>query len=131
MKRIFLIIVFFLSHRIVYADRPFWTEKASYIDGDKIYFVGISMDAKTLEGGRENTIGSARTELAAYINSTKKAWGMPLRTQMIYQERSKKGWNVYRLIYIEIKDLKDAENDEEWPPKSVDEKGRVRHCVYY
>lgn len=129
MKRLFLIIMFFLSHRIVYADRPFWTEKASYVDGDKIFFVGISLEAKTLDGGRENTIASARSELAAYINSTKKAWGMPLRTQMIYQEKTKHGWNVYRLIYIETKDLKDAENEEPWPPAQVD--GKIKHCVWY
>ena len=47
-----VLLVAMQAHSAEY-NRPFWTEKSSYIERDVLYAVGVATQAKTQEEGRQ------------------------------------------------------------------------------
>lgn len=81
--------------------KPFWTEKAAYEEGDKIYFVGTFSNATTIEEGRINAFEAAKTELINYTQISDVS-GLTIHTQMNYEEKNKAGnFDVYRLLWVD------------------------------
>lgn len=86
------------------AERPFWTEKTTYREGDKIFFVGVASKQPTLELARDNAMLNARKQAAMLFGDEAMA-KFPLSTQMNYDEREGANFASYRLIYADVSDL--------------------------
>lgn len=89
---------------VAYA-RPFWTEKSSYSEGTRTYFVGIATAKKNLETARQEATDNARKELMNFlqISHTK---AIPFQTQMTHEEKASDGsTTVYRLMFVEAADI--------------------------
>jgi hypothetical protein len=83
------------------AERPFWTEKSSYTEGDRVYFVGIATNSKTVEEGRQRALEHAQQELSNYFQLTDVTF-LTFETQMTFEEPNKDGtFNTFRLMFIE------------------------------
>ena len=46
------------------SSRPFWTEQSSYLQGDRVYFVGVASKALSIEKGRQKSLEAARAALS-------------------------------------------------------------------
>lgn len=110
MKRQFKLIIIscFLIQTIaaptVFA-KPFWTEKSSFVEGDRVFFVGVATNQKSIEIGRKSALENAKAELSNFLQiaSTK---GLTFQTQMTHEERVKSGgFDVYRLMYVEQEEI--------------------------
>lgn len=85
--------------------KPFWTEKSSFVEGDRVFFVGVATNQKSIEVGRKSALESAKTELSNYLQiaSTK---GLTFQTQMTHEEKIVSGgFDVYRLMYVEQEEM--------------------------
>jgi len=99
-----------LNLSVMGETRPFWTEKSSFVEGAKLYVVGVATHAKSLEEGRIASINHAKKELEELVGSKVKS-GVPLTTQMTYEEQEKDGRiTVFRLLYISAADFYKMEN---------------------
>lgn len=104
-----------ISPQVIAGQRPFWTEKSSYSEGDRIYFVGVASNTITVEEGRKRAMEAAIQELSAYLRSTN-ASTLHLETQMTFEEPTQKGFNVFRLVWItrlEVAEFKKKQLEEE------------------
>ena len=83
-------------------SRPFWTEKAAFIEGPDLFVVGVASNAHTLEEGRQQAFERGKVELMNYAQiSSLEAQGLVLETQMTYQEvNPDKSVSVFRLLRV-------------------------------
>lgn len=97
--------VFLLTAPSAFADMPFWAEKSAFTQGDRVYFVGVSTQAKSIEEGRAKALESARHELSQYLRAIDTSV-ITLESQMTYQCINPNGtYNVYRLTFAYLAQL--------------------------
>lgn len=85
--------------------RPFWTEKSTYTESTKTYFVGVATAKKSVEAAREVALKNARTELMNHLQITD-VKDIKFHTQMTFEEKTSAGeTTVYRLMYVEAEDI--------------------------
>jgi len=86
-------------------DRPFWTEKSAYIEGDLYYAVGVATHAPTLEIGRQRAFQNGLQEFKNYTQLPHSSL-LSIETQMTYEEDAANNTvNVFRLLKTDIKTL--------------------------
>jgi len=85
-------------------QRPFWTEKSTFIEGDTLFAVGVASSSKTIEAGRERAFRQGSIEVMNYAQiANLEGTGITLETQMTYEERNRNGtYNVYRLLKTDL-----------------------------
>jgi hypothetical protein len=67
------------------STRPFWTEQAMFRFGEDIFFTGRATCVASAEEGRQRAYNAALQEILNYTR-TKDVIGVPIETQMIYEE---------------------------------------------
>src|SRR5688572_32331077 len=83
-----------------YNERPWWTERSSFVHGDTIYAVGVASHAKSIEEGRQKAFENGKQELKNLIKPSS-VEGVPILTQMTYEEPNQDGTvTVYRLLRV-------------------------------
>lgn len=88
------------------SNRPFWTEKSSWVEAERIYVVGVSTKNKTLEEGRELALKNAEKELLALLH-VDSLQGVMFETQMTHQEQEGDGtWSVCRLMWVPVNEVR-------------------------
>ena len=99
-----IVLLFAFFSQAAYS-RPFWTEKSSFAEGDRIFFVGVASRKATLEEGREEALRAARYELSNYLQSARTG-GLTFNTQMTFDEKNDDGtFTVYRLMWVPKREL--------------------------
>ena len=100
-----------LCTRIAGADnvKPFWTEKSSYIEGDKLYVVGIASGAPTVEAGRMQAFENGKNEIMNFTQISDLE-GLVINTQMTYEDELSDRYNVYRLMYVDYEGVNALKN---------------------
>jgi hypothetical protein len=90
-----------------YSERPWWTERAAFVEGDTLFAVGVASRAKTVEEGRQQAFERGAAELTNYAQITSlEAQGLVIETQMTFEEPNADGTvNVYRLLRVPIAKL--------------------------
>lgn len=83
-------------------ERPFWTEKSSFVEWEDLFVVGVASRAKTVEEGRKEAFENGRQELMNFAQVTNlEARGLVIETQMTYEEPNADGTvTVYRLLRV-------------------------------
>jgi myosin heavy subunit len=97
------IILYVYSMSAAYsANRPFWTEKSSFIEGDELFVVGVASKAPTVEAGRRLAFEQGKVELMNFAQITSlEAQGLVIETQMTFEEPNTDGTvTVYRLLRV-------------------------------
>ena len=66
-----LALLFLVASAAIGADlgisvRPFWTERASYVEGEDLFVVGIATRARTQEEGRQAAFEHGKHEFLNY-----------------------------------------------------------------
>jgi hypothetical protein len=67
------------------SNRPFWTEQAMFRFGEDMFFTGRATCVASAEDGRQRAYNAALQEILNYTR-TKDVIGVPIETQMIYEE---------------------------------------------
>jgi hypothetical protein len=67
------------------SSRPFWTEQAMFRFGEDMFFTGRATCVASAEEGRQRAYNAALQEILNYTR-TKDVIGVPIETQMIYEE---------------------------------------------
>ena len=67
------------------SNRPFWTEQAMFRFGEDMFFTGRATCMASAEDGRQRAYNAALQEILNYTR-TKEVVGIPIETQMIYEE---------------------------------------------
>jgi len=67
------------------SSRPFWTEQAMFRFGEDMFFTGRATCVASAENGRQRAYDAALQEILNYTR-TKDVIGVPIETQMIYEE---------------------------------------------
>jgi hypothetical protein len=67
------------------SNRPFWTEQAMFRFGEDMFFTGRATCMASAEDGRQRAYNAALQEILNYTR-TKDVIGIPIETQMIYEE---------------------------------------------
>lgn len=83
---------------------PYWTEKSSYIEGDRLYVVGIATGARTKEQGRSLSFNNGKQEIMNFAQISNLD-GLSIKTQMTHEEVKQGNYDVYRLMYVEYNEL--------------------------
>ena len=83
-------------------NRPFWTEKSTFVEGENLFVIGVASNAKTVEDGRLKAFEHGKIELMNYAQITDlEAQGLVIETQMTYEEPHKDGTvSVFRLLRV-------------------------------
>ncbi len=84
------------------SNRPFWAEQAMFRFGEDLFFIGRATCVSSAEEGRQRAYNAALQEILNYTR-TKELPGIPIETQMIYEEddadRCRSGQvSVWRLL---------------------------------
>lgn len=89
-------------------SRPFWTEKSAFIEGEDLFVVGVTTNAKTPEEGRQLAFQHGIVELMNYAQVTSlEAHGLVIETQMTYEEANLDGTvTVFRLLLVPVNKLR-------------------------
>ena len=92
-------------------DRPFWTEKTSFIQGEDLYVVGVASHAQTLGAGRQLALEHGKYEVMNFAQVTNLARkGLFLETQMTFEEMHVDGSvTVFRLFRVPLKKLENLQ----------------------
>lgn len=106
-----LLVSVFMFTNSVYADpvKPFWTEKSSYIEGDKLYVVGIASNADSVEAGRAQAFANGKSEIMNFAQISNLE-GLVITTQMTYEEEFDNKFDVYRLMYVDYESINSLKN---------------------
>ncbi len=98
---LFTVILILVAPLISFAksDLPFWTEKSTYIEGDKIYAVGISEPNSDQAKARVQALERALVEIQNYLQLTD-IMPLEVETQVIHEVEQVSKWRVYRLVYV-------------------------------
>lgn len=96
-----------ISQGASYNERPWWTERSAFVEGDTLYAVGVASRAKTVEAGRQQAFERGAIELTNYAQITSlEAQGLVIETQMTFEESNSDGTvNIYRLLRVPIAKL--------------------------
>ena len=88
-------------------ERPFWTEKSSFIEGEDLFVVGIASNAKTVEEGRKQALENGKVELMNFAQVTDvEAKGLVIETQMTFEDPDPNGTvTIYRLLRVSASKL--------------------------
>ena len=87
------------------AQRPFWTEQSSFLQGDELYTVGVASHAPTLEDGRQQAFNHGVAELKNFVQ-VGTLQGLTITTQMTYEENHSDGTiTVFRLLRVPIQEI--------------------------
>lgn len=83
-------------------NRPFWTEKSAFVEGEDLYVVGIASRSQTVEEGRLKAFEQGKVELMNYAQLTGlEAKGLVIETQMTFEEEQPDGTvTVFRLLKV-------------------------------
>ena len=88
-----------------YNERPWWTERSSFVFGDTIYAVGVASHAQSIEEGRQKAFENGKRELQNLIQLSSLE-GLVIGTQMTYEEPHDDGTvTVYRLLHVPSEQL--------------------------
>lgn len=89
------------------ANRPFWTEKTSFIEGDELFVVGVASHIHAPEEGRQKAFDHGKLELMNFAQVTDlEARGLIIETQMTYEETNPDGTvTVFRLLRVPVAKL--------------------------
>jgi hypothetical protein len=95
------------SIAVTYNERPWWTERSAFVEGDTLYAVGVASSAKSVEDGRQQAFERGRLELGNYAQITSlEAQGLVIETQMTFEEPNQDGTvTVYRLLRVPVSKL--------------------------
>jgi len=109
------LLITIISSHVAALDKPFWTEKSTFIEGDVLYAVGVASKCKTVENGREKAFQKGRMEVMNYAQiANLDGAGITIETQMTYEERNKdRTYNVYRLLKTDVKKLLNAQKQQQ------------------
>lgn len=119
MKPVFVITVFLFLGLILHPgtslselsnseNRPFWTQKTCYREGEMIYGIGVATGEKSLEKARKRSFEAALWEVASFAQLDDTALLM-VETQMTYEEEDKNAlFSVWRLVKISYEMLQNA-----------------------
>ena len=104
MRSIYILMLSILLSTGAFAkeDLPFWTEKSTYLEGDKLYAVGISEPNPDQAKARVEAQDRAITEVQNYFQLTD-IKALTIETQMIHEVQEGPNWKVYRLVYVDHK----------------------------
>ncbi len=85
-------------------SRPFWAEKASFIEGDDLYVVGVASGMPSREVARQQAFEHGKTEAMNFAQVTNlEGLGLVIETQMTYEEENADGSvTVFRLLRVPI-----------------------------
>ncbi len=108
----FIIVLSTVLQSMTALARPFWTEKSVYEEGDKLFVVGVASNVATEEEGRAKALENAKAELRSHLN-TSDISKLRIHNQMTFTEPNRSKVKVYRLIYVEKKDLEKIEPERE------------------
>lgn len=94
-------------------NRPFWTEKSSFIEGNTLYAVGVASNVRTIEIGRVSAFAKGKSEIMNYAQiANLEGAGILIETQMTYEEKNRDGtYNIYRLIKTDLEKLLSTQKD--------------------
>jgi hypothetical protein len=83
-------------------ERPFWTEKSSFFEGEDLLVVGVASNAKTVEEGRKQAFENGKLELMNFAQITNlEARGLVIETRVTFEEFNPDGTiTVYRLLSV-------------------------------
>lgn len=108
-NRVVLVVALCLSFipTVSAANRPFWTEKSSFVEGDELFVVGMASNSNTVEEGRKQAFENGKLELMNFAQVTSlEASGLAIETQMTFDEPQPNGtFTVYRLLRVPLKQL--------------------------
>lgn len=101
------LLVLFLFSIVNANDRPFWSEKSAFVEGENLLVVGMASNAKTVEEGRQKAFQQGQLELMNYAQVTNlEAQGLVIETQMTYEEPHPDGTvTVFRLLRVPVDKL--------------------------
>lgn len=78
---------------------PFWAEKSTYIEGDRIYAVGISRVQKDVAEARQEAFDRGLLELMNMLQVSDLG-KLTLNTQRTVEVPKEEGVQVYRLVWV-------------------------------
>jgi len=83
-------------------NRPFWTEKSAFVEGEDLFVVGVASKARSVEEGRRQAFEQGKVELMNYAQITSlEAQGLVVETRMTFEEPNADGTvTVYRLLRV-------------------------------
>lgn len=117
-----------LSFSATNDNRPFWTEKSSFIEGEVLYAVGVASNVRTVEIGRESAFAKGKSEIMNYAQiANLDGAGILIETQMTYEEKNRDGtYNIYRLIKTDLEKLLSVQKDlQNTSQKKMDEMNNI------
>ena len=82
---------------------PFWTEKSTYVEGDRVYAVGISRPLKDVAVARQEAYDRASLELMNMLQVSDLG-KVTLNTQRTFEVAKGEGVQVYRLVWVTADD---------------------------
>ena len=104
------------------SERPFWTEKTSYDEGDKTYVVGVASSQKSTEEARKVALENAKQELENHFQLFDLK-GLTIQTQRTFEEKGENGSvTVFRLMYVLASDVEKIKNQNLDKQREVSQK---------
>ena len=86
-------------------DRPYWTEKSSFIIGDHLFAVGVATRAASIEEGRQKAFEHGILEIMNYSQSPHLS-KLVIETQMTFEEpHLDHTFTVFRLLKVSLPKL--------------------------
>lgn len=87
-------------------DKPYWTEQASFVQGEFLYAVGVAEDMHNEAIGRKIAFHLAVDEVK-YYSGLEDLSHVAITTQRTYTEKTEYGtYNIYRLVRVHLSSLK-------------------------
>lgn len=81
-------------------NRPFWTQKSCYREGEMVFAVGLSMGNRSLEAARKASFQAALWEISNFAQIRETSL-LLVETQMTYEEQNPdSSYSVWRLVKI-------------------------------
>tara|TARA_Y100000034_G_C6910321_1_gene424373 strand:- start:3202 stop:3864 length:663 start_codon:yes stop_codon:yes gene_type:complete len=105
-------IILFTLISIQALAKPFWTEKTTYQEGDRVYFVGVSTNNSSLEEGRKKALNNAKSEISNFLQISNLN-NFTFHTQMNYEEETESGYTVYRLMWADREELLNIQKENQ------------------
>lgn len=103
-KILILAAVSMLISQLLFAaddQRPFWTQKSQWTEGDELKVTGIASNVESREVGREQAYENAIKEIKNFFSSIGEV--SQIKTQMTFEEQNKDGtYNVFRLLSVDL-----------------------------
>lgn len=92
-------------------DRPYWTERSSFIVGDHLFAVGVATRASTIEEGRQKAFEHGILEIMNYSQSPHVS-ELVIETQMTFEEpHPDRTFTVFRLLKVSLPKLLETKEE--------------------